>query len=112
MRIEFKTKKLSKIFNSQQELIKNYGVKQAQKIQIRMAVLRSATCLAEIPSIKPDRCHSLKGERKGQYAVDLKQPFRLIFKPKDPIALLENGSVDTTKVFEIIILKVEDYHGN
>ena len=25
------------------------------------------------------RCHALKGNRKGQYAVDLEHPYRLVF---------------------------------
>ena len=46
------------------------------------------------------RCHALLGNRLGEYAVDLVQPFRLIFeKDKD------TGALKIVKIIEII-----DYH--
>jgi proteic killer suppression protein len=29
------------------------------------------------------RCHALKGNRKGQYAVDLVHPYRMLFEKQD-----------------------------
>ncbi len=112
MKINFRTNKLAKIFNSEKELVKCYGPVQTRKIKTRMAVLRAASNLAEVPSVKPERCHPLTGDRLGQYAVDLEHPFRLVFRPEEPVALLADGGVDLTKVSGIVILKVEDYHGN
>jgi proteic killer suppression protein len=112
MQICFKTRKTEKIFNSARKLQKEYGADRAKKIRLRMAVLRSAVSLAEVPEQKPDRRHGLKGDRKGQYAVDLVHPSRLIFKPKDPVPISEGGEIDLSKVTEIVILGVEDYHGD
>ncbi len=44
------------------------------------------------------RCHPLQGDRQGEYAMDLVQPYRLIFQKKE-------------KAVEIVIIKgIEDYH--
>lgn len=72
-----------------------------------MSVLKAAINLAEVPTIKPDRCHQLIGNRKDEFAVDLKHPFRLIFKPK---LNSPNEKNDLTLITEIIILEVENYH--
>lgn len=112
MQISFRTRKTEKIFNSERKLQKEYGAHRAKKIKLRMAVLRSAVNLAEVPEQKPDRRHPLKGNRKGQFAVDLVHPYRLILKPSDPVPMLEDGGIDLSKITEIVILGVEDYHGD
>lgn len=44
------------------------------------------------------RCHRLKGNRKEQYAMDLVQPFRLVFDKK-------GDKIQVARIIEII-----DYH--
>lgn len=110
MRIYFATEKLQKIFNSEKNLVKKYGSKQTERIKKRMKVLQSAANLAEVPVQKPDRRHQLKGNRKDQFAVDLYDPYRLIFKPEDGYPLLPDGGIDIKQVAGIIIIGVEDYH--
>ncbi len=110
MEIQFSSKKLEKTFNSERLLKKEYG-EQARKIRLRMAVLKSASSLAMVPTSKPDRRHELSAERKGTFAVDLKHPFRLIFEPSEKtVPRKEDGGIDLEKVLSITILKVEDYH--
>ncbi|AFM24863.1 type II toxin-antitoxin system RelE/ParE family toxin [Desulfomonile tiedjei] len=111
MDIDFKSKKLMKIFNSEERLRKEYGPEQARLIQRRMWILRAAPTLADVPTDKPERRHQLKGDRKNQFAVDLKQPFRLIFEPNhNPIPRSEDGNIITSNVTAITILEVKDYH--
>jgi len=103
MEIRFASAKLKKEFESQALLQKRYG-EQANKIQLRLALLKASPNLASVPKGKPDRCHELKGERKGTFAVDLIHPFRLLFEPSgNPVPSME-------KVTSIRILGVEDYH--
>jgi proteic killer suppression protein len=110
MDITFASSKLEKIFNAERLLKKEYG-ENGRVIMRRMILLRAAKNLAEIPSVKPERCHPLKGNRKGQYAVDLKHPYRLVFNiQNNPIPLLDDDGVDLAKVDAIKILSVEDYH--
>jgi hypothetical protein len=107
MKIHFSTKKLQKIFNSNDKLIKHYGADQTIKIKLRMSTLKSAVNLAQVPTDKPERRHQLQGKRSLEFALDLKQPFRLIFKPK---LNSHNEKYDLTSITEIIILGVENYH--
>lgn len=107
MEVYFSNNKLQKIFNSEKELVKNYGTLQAKKIMMRMKVLKAAKNLDEVPKQRPDRCHQLKGDRKGYFAVDLVHPFRLIFRPK---ILSSDEIYDLTKITSIIIFGVENYH--
>lgn len=110
MDITFKTSKLRKIFNSEKELKRAYS-ENSKKIKLRMTLLSAASNLAEVPIDKPARCHALKGNKTGQFAVDLKHPYRLVFCPDhDPLPETEEGHLDLTQVTGIKILSVEDYH--
>ncbi len=111
MNIQFKNRKTQKIFNSQKLLVKNYGKENAKHIVRRMAVLQTANTLDDVPKAKPDRCHALTGNRKGQFAVDLKHPYRLVFIPNhEPVPQKVDAGIDLSKVTAILIINVEDYH--
>jgi proteic killer suppression protein len=111
MKIDFRTSKLAGILSSEKELKRNYGAPQAKKIKLRMKTLEAAATLNEVPKIQPDRCHQLTGDRNEQFAVDLVHPNRLIFKPQGAIPRKPDGGIDLTKVTEITIVEVENYHG-
>lgn len=66
----------------------------------RMGELKSIATVEEMIQYRIGRCHPLKGDRNGQYALDLAHPFRLIIK-KDGIT----NSIQLVKIIEI-----EDYH--
>ena len=77
----------------------------------RLAVLRAAPNLAAVPTTPPDRAHPLKGDREGQFAVDLVHPQRLVFEPNhEPIPRSEDGGIDVEQVTAIVIVDVTDYH--
>ena len=111
MDVNFRTAKLEKIFSTRKSLIQVYGKPRAKKIMIRIAVLQAASCLAEVPSLPPERCHELSGEKKGEFAVDLDPSWRLVFCPAhEPVPRKEDGGIDLKKVTAITIISVEDYH--
>lgn len=111
MDITFKTRKLAKIFNSEKELQKKYGAPMMRRIATRLAVLRNARTLSMVPSTPPERLHPLRGKRKGQHAVDLVHPYRLILQPNhEPLPCRKDGSLDTDQVTAITIIEVTDYH--
>ena len=111
MIITFRTARLETTFNKEKALVREYGTVNARQIARRMAVLRAAPTLSSVPTIKPDRCHPLKGNRQGQYAVDLAHPHRLVFRPNhDPIPTRPGGSVDMAAITAIEIVDLEDYH--
>ena len=111
MDIAFSTRKLAKTFNSGSALAKQHGDRMARTIQIRLAVLKNARTLATVPTTPPERRHLLTGRRRGQYAVDLIHPYRLVFEPNhDPVPQTEDGGIDISEVTAIIIRGVVDYH--
>ena len=83
-----------------------------KKIMLRLTQLRAASTLAELMKLRQGRCHFLVGDRKGQLAVDLEAPKRLVFEPAhDVVPRKENGGVDTDRVTRVRITEIVDYHG-
>lgn len=109
MILTFKTSKLEREFAEEKRLRKAYG-EQADRIMQRIAVLEAATSLAMVPTIRPERCHPMTHDRAGQFAVDLKHPYRLVFAPTPPVPKLSDGRIDAMQVTAITILEVVDYH--
>lgn len=111
MDIAFRKKKMLRTFNSESLLIRVYGSENGKTIRLRMVFLQGAGNLSKVPVSKPFRLHELKGKRKGQFAVDLKHPLRLVFVPNhDPIPRKDDGGIDLERVTAIEIISVEDYH--
>jgi proteic killer suppression protein len=54
-----------------------------KKLRLRLAALHAADSLADFwpPKSGPERCHELKGDLAGTFSIDLKQPYRLMFRP-------------------------------
>lgn len=111
MDITFRTQQLKKTFNSDKKLTKIYNARMAGIIKLRLAILKNIQTLTMVPITPPLRRHQLNGKRKGQYAIDLVQPYRLVFKPaNNPIPYRQDGGIDTDRVTVITILEVVDYH--
>ncbi len=55
MDISFINNKLQKIFESEKELIRNYGEQRGKKIKRLVSFLRATTCLEHVPITKPYR---------------------------------------------------------
>lgn len=109
--IDFRTRKLAKTFNAAADLRKAFGKPMAKAIMARLAVLRAADSLARVPATPPERQHQLKGKRKGQFALDLVQPHRLVFAPAhEPLPRKDDGGIDMERVTAIVIAGVIDYH--
>jgi proteic killer suppression protein len=111
MDIAFATTKLQKIFNTEKELVRTFGAEIARIVMRRMAILRAAANLDEVSHLPPPRRHELTGDRKGQFALDLKPPYRLLLQPNcDPLPYKDDGGIDLKRVTAITIIAVEDYH--
>ncbi|NOC84530.1 type II toxin-antitoxin system RelE/ParE family toxin [Ruegeria sp. HKCCD6428] len=110
MHIEFSSSKLKRQLGSAAAMQKAYG-NRAKRLQMRLGVLKSAACLADVPTDPPPRCHPLSGEYDGCYAVDVTGNWRLIF---EPVSLSDNNgkstAINLAEVTAIKILDVVDYH--
>ena len=110
MKIEIATRRLTKLLNSEREMSKEYGLRMSKVLANRLAVLGRAPNLAAVPTSKPERRHALKGQRASQQAVDLVHPYRLVFRPADPLPKRPDGGLDEERVTAIVIMEVVDYH--
>ncbi len=111
MEIRFNRRKDQKTFESKRELQKKFGDPVARKIMARMGILKNAPNLTGVPTTPPTRLHQLTGNREGQFAVDLGQPYRLVFAPNhEPLPTKDDGGLDRGRVTAIIVLEVVDYH--
>ena len=109
MDIYYKSKQIEKVCNQAKEGIKELGPEIAKKLRMRMTELKAADVLSDISHLPPARLHELDGGRDGEVAVDLKHPFRLIFKPYGNYK--KGEPIDKTQVTAITILEVSNYHG-
>lgn len=79
MRIIFKTKKLETCYTSNAEADRAWGQVVGRKYIQRLDIIRAANTLEDLKKLRPLRCHPLKGDRAGQWAINLTGFYRLIF---------------------------------
>jgi proteic killer suppression protein len=90
--------------------MRHFGPEQWQVLRRRLVVLAAAPTLADVRDT-PGRLHPLAGNRRGQYALDLRGSTRLVFvSNQDPPPTGAAGGIDEAKVTAILIVEVVDYH--
>ena len=110
MNISFSDKTLKKVVNDDRKLIQKYGPKRANLIRRRLDSLKAAETLEDVKDV-PGHFHELKENRKGQWACDLDQPYRLIFVPhEDPIPTDEDGKYIWIEITGVDVTEITDYH--
>lgn len=111
MEISFKTKKLKTQLTNSNEMKKAYG-QTAKKVNQRMKELRASENLEIVMNTIPAaKCHELKGDRKGEFAVSISGNYRLVFIPDhDPVPRKHDNSIDCIRITKIKVLSTEDYH--
>jgi proteic killer suppression protein len=109
--IYFKDRKLSEALSNSKACKKAFGDKRSRKIQQRLLELKAAACLAHMYRLPQAQCHPLKGNRKGQFAVSVSGNYRLIFAPNQDLRKTDR-SFDIEQITEIVIIGIEDYHGD
>ena len=91
MEIEFQNKKLRKLAENERKCRKELGERRATLFLQRIDDLVNANTLEDVRYL-PGNYHGLSANRKGQWACDLDQPYRLIFQPlENPIPTDDNG---------------------
>ncbi|MDD6317589.1 MAG: hypothetical protein PUA61_01940 [Succinatimonas hippei] len=87
---------MEKICSSYSEAVKKHGKVVAKILFQRLNELRSASSVDDLVKNRIGRCHSLAGDRIGQFAMDLGHPHRLIFTVE----------IKTS----VVIIEIVDYH--
>ena len=96
--ITYKTRKLKKICTDAKAAEKAHGREMAELIHRRIDEISAADSVEMMIQFRIGRCHALTQNRKGQYAVDLVHPYRLVFEKH----------VNTIQIAHI--LEIVDYH--
>lgn len=108
MKINFKDKNVRELCEKQAVAVKKLGPICARKLRSRLDDLDAAERVSDLIAGNP---HPLKGNRLGQFALDLAGGFRLVFRSaSDPIPRHEDGGVDWTQVTIVCIEFIGDYH--
>ncbi len=110
MKITFTDKKLAKIVINDRLSVKEFGKLRADKIKTRLAQLRFANTLEDVRHLS-GKYHELTGNRKGQWACDLDQPYRLVFTPHEiPIPINDDGQYIWLEILGIEVIEIINYH--
>ncbi len=110
MNITFKDRKLAKIAHDENKLKAKYGKVRGRKIKERLDDLRRSETLEAVRYLAGN-FHELTADRKGEWACDLDQPYRLIFVPhEDPIPTDEHGRYIWLEIRGVRITEITDYH--
>lgn len=77
----------------------------------RMKVLASAPTLADVPHQPPERRHQLSADRDEQFAVIIKNQWRIVFEPNhNPVPRKADSGIDLNQITKIMITWIGDYH--
>lgn len=110
MEITFRDKKLEKLANDPSRCRKELGNLRTKLFLTRLKVLREANNLAGVRLV-PGHFHELSSDRKGQWACDLDQPYRLIFTPiQRPIPTDDNGKYIWEEILCVEMIEIVNYH--
>lgn len=110
MKISFKSTKLARSLTEAKEIQKAFGT-MAKKVNQRMKEISASANLEVLKSLPAANCHELKGDRKGEFAVDISGNYRIVFIPDHhPVPIKDDNSIDCIRITEIQILGTEDYH--
>lgn len=106
MNILFEDKDLKKCATDKAYALKTLGQRRANCYAVRLMQIDRADNFEQLRGL-PGHYHDLVGNRAGQWACDLDQPYRLIFKSTNegPVAQIVWARERIAKMLEIA-----DYH--
>ncbi|MCF6257676.1 MAG: killer suppression protein HigA [Gammaproteobacteria bacterium] len=108
MEIRFNDKKLRRLCEERAVAERKLGAACARKLRARLSDLEAASVVTELPTGNP---HPLKGDRAGQFALNLAGARRLVFSPaNDPCPRHADGGIDGSQVTIVNIEYIGDYH--
>lgn len=104
MDIIFISKRMRKLYENHVYAVKHLGDRNAYLYTQRLQEVIAANNLAILDTL-PGRLHPLHGVNRGQYALDLVHPKRLIIEP-----VLEDDQTSPNQAKKAIIVDIVDYH--
>lgn len=110
MDVLFKSTEEQAFFQSEKQLIKEYGKEMAKKITQRLNEIQAFDSVGQWLACGLGKPEILKANRKNQISVHLNKNYRLIVE----IIYSEHIDISSVNFFEITIVRLEevvDYHG-
>jgi hypothetical protein len=101
--LAFLEKALRDLCTSRTKAERRFGPAVATKLLARLADLRAATNIRELPVSSP-----YPAAQEGQLALDIDEGVRLIFCANGAVPKTSTGQVDWAEVTRIKILTIED----
>lgn len=98
MQIHYKNATIRKLCTDVPFAERRLGTAMVEILHQRLDQIQSVDSVEDLIRFHMGRCHPLKGNRKGQYAMDLTHPQRLIFV-----------KVENT-IHIVNIIEITDYH--
>ena len=95
MEVTFRTRKLELEYRESDKAIRAYGAQVGRRYIARINVIKHTKDIDELMNLPALKCHPLKENRAGQYAIKLTGFYRLIFTLKGDaleIAHIEEAS--------------------
>ena len=111
MVLQYESSGMAKACATDKQMRKRWGEPMAARLRLRLTQLEAFVTLADASTLPAMRCHELTADRKGQIAIDLVHPHRLILRPDhDPLPTKPDGGLDRTLVTKLVVVEVVDYH--
>jgi len=108
LEIRFKDKRVRELCEKHSAAEKRLGSACARKLRTRLSDLEAANRVSDLAAGNP---HPLKGDRIGQFALDLAGGVRLVFAPDhDPCPTRPDGGIDWSQVTVACIEFIGNYH--
>jgi hypothetical protein len=105
LELAFETKPLREICESEHRAKQELGAKVAEQLKRRLADLRAALSIDELPVAKPRKA-------SGTCIFDLPEGYQLIVAPNHPRnPILSSGAVNWAEVTRIRIIRIERGNG-
>lgn len=79
MTVIFRKQKLEKCYVESERAIREFGPEVGRRFILRVNIIKSAADLEALKKQRSLRCHPLKGDREGQWAINMTDRYRLIF---------------------------------
>jgi proteic killer suppression protein len=106
MTVYFATDKIRRTVFEHKVAVKELGADSAGKLQRRYSDLLAARTVTDLVFGNP---HPLRGDRKGQFALNLAGGQRMVFMPATS-STVKGDEIDWSKISEVTIIFLGDYH--
>ena len=108
MEISFASSQLSALCYDERAQKRRLGAVRAKRLRARLSDLDAASCVRDLVAGRP---HPLRGNRAGEFALDLDGGTRLVFRSTEqPPPVRADGSIDWQRVTRVCITFIGDYH--